>query len=112
MKTKILHQGSKQTISVTKESIYVMRCTLKIAEMVFKENKVLFSNLKEHIELNHQMTSKLVFTLLSANPTKWSNRPKQFVCNLQTNFQSVFDHFVGLLLKGLRYSEKQLMKTP
>ena len=77
-----------------------MRCTLKIAEMIFKENKVLFSNLKVHIELNLQMTSKLVFTLLSANPRKWSNRPKQFVCNLQTNFQSVFDHFVGFLLKG------------
>ena len=33
---------------------------------------------------------------LSANPTKWSNTLKQFVGLL-----SVFDHFVGLALKGL-----------
>ena len=38
---------------------------------------------------------------LSANPTKWSNRLKQFVGNLLTNCLSVFDHFVGLALKGL-----------
>ena len=37
----------------------------------------------------------------SANPTKWSNTPKQFVGNLPTNCLSVFDHFVGLTLKGL-----------
>ena len=38
---------------------------------------------------------------LSANPTKWSNKPKQFVGNLPTNCLGVFDHFVGLALKGL-----------
>ena len=38
---------------------------------------------------------------LSANPTKWSNTLKQFVGNLPTNCFSVFDHFVGLALKGL-----------
>ena len=38
---------------------------------------------------------------LSANPTKWSNRLKQFVGNMPTNCLSVFDHFVGLALKGL-----------
>ena len=32
---------------------------------------------------------------LSANLTKWSNTLKQFV-----NCLSVFDHFVGLVLKG------------
>ena len=36
----------------------------------------------------------------SANFTKWSNTLKQFV-NLPTNCLSVFDHFVGLVLKGL-----------
>ena len=36
---------------------------------------------------------------LSANPAKWSNTLKQFVGNL-----SVFDHFAGLTLKGLRLS--------
>ena len=38
---------------------------------------------------------------LSVNFTKWSNTLKQFVGNLPTNCLSVFDHFVGLALKGL-----------
>ena len=38
---------------------------------------------------------------LSAKITKWSNTLKQFVGNLPTNCLSVFDHFVGLVLKGL-----------
>ena len=42
---------------------------------------------------------------LSANPTKWSNTLKQFAANLLLNYLSVFDHFVGLALKGLRVSK-------
>ena len=38
---------------------------------------------------------------LSTNITKWSNTLKQFVGKLLTNCLSVFDHFVGLALKGL-----------
>ena len=38
---------------------------------------------------------------LSGNPTKWSNTLKQFVGKLPTNFLSVFDHYVELVLKGL-----------
>ena len=38
---------------------------------------------------------------LSTKPTKWSNTLKQFVANLPTNCLSVFDHFVGLALKGI-----------
>ena len=38
---------------------------------------------------------------LSANFTECSNTLKQFVGNLPTNCLSVFDHFVGLALKGL-----------
>ena len=38
---------------------------------------------------------------LSANFTKWSNTLKQFVGRLPANCLSVFDHFVGLLLRGL-----------
>ena len=38
---------------------------------------------------------------LSANPTKLSNTLKQFVGKFPTNCVSVFDHFVGLALKGL-----------
>ena len=38
---------------------------------------------------------------LNANPTKWSITQKQFVSKLLTNCLSLFDHFVGLVLKGL-----------
>ena len=38
---------------------------------------------------------------LNANFKKWSNTLKQFVGKLPTNCLSVFDHFVGLVLKGL-----------
>ena len=43
------------------------------------------------------------FNPLSANSTKWSNTLKQFVgiCRNLSNSLSVFDHFVGLALKGL-----------
>ena len=39
---------------------------------------------------------------LSANPTIWSNTLKQIRRQQPTNFLSVFDHFVGSALKGLR----------
>ena len=51
-----------------------------------------------------------MFNPLSAKPTKWSNTLKQFVGKLATNCLSVFDHFVGLALKGLRFSLKVLAK--
>ena len=38
---------------------------------------------------------------LSTNFTKWSNTLKQFVGKLPTNCLGLFDHFVGLALKGL-----------
>ena len=44
----------------------------------------------------------VMFTLpFNTNSTKLSNRIKQFVGNLPTNYLSVFDHFMGLALKGL-----------
>ena len=39
--------------------------------------------------------------LFGANFTKWSNTHKQFVGNLSMICLSVFNHFVGLALKGL-----------
>ena len=38
---------------------------------------------------------------LSANTAKWSNTLKQFDGCWPTNCLGVFDHFVGLALKGL-----------
>ena len=43
---------------------------------------------------------------LSANFTKWSNTLKQFVGKLPTNCLNVFDHLVGLALKGLSKNNK------
>ena len=45
--------------------------------------------------------SEEYFNPLSANLKKWSNTLKQFVGNLPTYCLSVFDHFVGLAIKGL-----------
>ena len=44
------------------------------------------------------------FNPFSVNFTKWSNTLEEFVDNLPTNCLSVFDHFVGLALKGLKLS--------
>ena len=49
-----------------------------------------------------QNRPKLNLKPFSANPTKWSNTIKQFVVKLLTSCWSVFDHFVGLWLKGLK----------
>ena len=38
---------------------------------------------------------------LSDNITKWSNTLKQFVGKMTTNCLRVFDHFGGLVVKGL-----------
>ena len=43
----------------------------------------------------------MTFNPLSASTTKWSNTLKQFVGKKPTNFLSVFDHFVGFVLKGI-----------
>ena len=48
---------------------------------------------------------------LGANPTKWSNTFKQFVGKLPTNRLSVFDHFVGLALKGISTSKQSRSVT-
>ena len=47
------------------------------------------------------MLGMLTVNPLRASFTKWSNRVKQIVSKLPTNCLSVFDHFVGLALKGL-----------
>ena len=45
----------------------------------------------------------MIYLYHLANFKKWSNTLKQFVRNLATNCLSVFDHFAGLVLKGLSY---------
>ena len=53
----------------------------------------------------HKKTSDMKWiNLLRANPAKRPNTLKQFVDKIPTNCLSVFDHFVGLTLKGLTLS--------
>ena len=54
-------------------------------------------NVKRVVELQKKLT------LLEPNPTKWLNTLKKFVGDLPTNCLSVFNHFVGLALKGLNF---------
>ena len=49
---------------------------------------------------------------LSANPREWSNTLKQFVGKLATNCLSVFDHSVGLALKGIRFENFLMFIKP
>ena len=62
---------------------------------------------KKHIYETHIMQKIYWYELekllnpLSANPTKWSYILKQF--SFPPNCLSVFDHFVRLALKGLRF---------
>ena len=57
-----------------------------------------YTFLGKNIYPNHY---RLMIKPLSANPIKWSNTLKQFAGSLPTNCLSVFDHFMGLALKGL-----------
>ena len=51
----------------------------------------------------------IFLTFLSANLTKWSNTPKQFVGKLLAICLIMFDHFVGLMLKGLSLTIKAII---
>ena len=50
----------------------------------------------------------IIINPVSASSTKWSNLLKQFICKLPTNCLSVFDHFVGLALKGFTIARFQI----
>ena len=60
---------------------------------------------------NRNNLPRIIFSVnynpLNANFTKWSNTLKHFVGNLPTNCLSVFDHFVGLVLKGINLHPPQ-----
>ena len=72
------------------------------------------TNFNINFNISHFITPKtlceveikimLKFNPISANPTKWSNTPKQFVGNLPANYLNLFDHFMGLGFKGLKNS--------
>ena len=56
---------------------------------------------KENVNKGFSPNCVSTINALSANFTKWSNTLKQFFDKLPTNCLIVFDHFVGLALKGL-----------
>ena len=70
-----------------------------------KVNSVVAADIDRHIKKIKKYKKRKAFQPLSANPTKWSNTLKQFAGKLPTNCLSVFDHFVGLTLKGLSNSK-------
>ena len=75
--------------------------------MVFLDNLVIVPALERcswyfyNFQILNCVSFALILNPLMANITKWSNTLKQFVGKLATNCLSVFDHFVGLALKGL-----------
>ena len=73
---------------------------------VWKPNKFssLISN-KIWVWVNFHVAFSPIINPLSANFTKWSNTLKQFVGKLPTCCLSVFDHFVGLAIKGLKHAK-------
>ena len=77
-------QEIKALININTQTKYAPIC-LQIKDSIVTDSKVIANE----------------FIPLSANPTKWSNKLKQFVGNLPTNCLSVFDHFMNLALKGL-----------
>ena len=60
----------------------------------------------KHTRLCSRLT---ILNPLSGNHTEWSNTPKQIIGNLPTNCLSVFDHFGGLVLKGLMSRTKKTL---
>ena len=51
------------------------------------------------------------FNPLNVKFAKWSNTLKQFFGKLPTNCLSAFDHFVGLILKGLSFKIPDLKEN-
>ena len=54
------------------------------------------------LKKGHTRKCNVQLTFLSANPTNWSSTLKQFV----PNCLSVFNHFVGLALKGFKFPKE------
>ena len=66
-------------------------------------NRKIWLDIPSYIPMVSRRTFFFLLNPLSANPTKWLNTLKQFVGNLPTNCLILFDHFVKLTLKGLKF---------
>ena len=76
-----------------------------VADIGERSERNLLRKQDNHYEKQiNKIKHTIYLNLLSSSFTKWSNTLKQFVGKLPTNCLSVFDHFVGLVLKGLTVS--------
>ena len=83
-----------------------------VSPLVVSRNKVLVGSMDEVVEtISIWYGQFLTVNPFSANFIKWSDTLKQFVGNFPTNCLSVFDHFVGLVLKGLKPQLLQRLLT-
>ena len=107
------------------DSIYMnkFRALQNIYDGAFCEKKTLLTcfvkrsilNVRLDSEYNSTYTYSKDFSTswlnpLCANPTKQSNTLKQFVGKKPTNCLCVFDHFLGLVLKGLIFFHEKMYK--
>ena len=77
--------------------------SFKTLPILYKETTYIIKLIVPRLFLIMIIHSGGLFNAISANFRKWSNTLKQFVGNLPTNCLSVFGHFVGLALKGLKF---------
>ena len=99
---------SRQLFSLKKQNnlpCYLTKKTLEFNSLVLfnQENTRLQQSGSEHLYIS-SFFERSSLNPLNATPTKWSNTLKQFVGNLPTICLSVFDNFVGLVVKGLKYN--------
>ena len=91
----ILHESSLRVVYIDSDSSF--------EELLRLES----STILHQLNIQKLMTEIITVNPLSAKLIKWPNPLKQFIDNLPTNCLSVFGHFVGLTLKGL----KRVLKT-
>ena len=89
-----------QFLRNSREAIY--NCKLFLTHPQENINQRIPRSYHKLLNYDNSLRIPSLFNPLSANPTKWSNKLKQFFANLLTICFSVFDHFVGLALKGLK----------
>ena len=89
----ILHESSLRVVYIDSDSSF--------EELLRLES----STILHQLNIQKLMTEIITVNPLSAKLIKWPNTLKQFIDNLPTNCLSVFGHFVGLTLKGLKLEE-------
>ena len=85
----------------SRSEIFQKILSIKDYQMCYSMPYHTFSLKQVHICIIFNALPQVTINPFSANFTKQSYTLKQFVGNLSTNCLSVFDHLVGLALKGL-----------